>query len=418
MGRLLRSIVIAAAICAASATAAQSEDSRIIAREDLPHCWTFMSTSTATSQEVSALSETLNATVGAIDSLYVYAGSVPLRVTALGCASPDAARAVAAALDDGNETIVHEQTVYRFVCESRVHLAKMKDLLDIAPRTTRTWKVEMEVAPVYRSDDRYWTEMANALAANHRDPEDEDAILRALELAPRFSFTNELSLPTPRTPWGTPTYSFSMEPVSSETNRDVLTIKLPKLPRAVDVPRVSVNANITTRAFSTWQPDYQPDLYRLTLKTDPWPCTHEEITGWLQYIVDETWSHRRMVDEILCAVYFNIDLDPKSRGVRNGTLATLRQGYGHAWDKSDVFISMCRFMEIPTRQVYGWLHGSGSHVWAQVYFRDENTWVDVDPVYGIIGVSEDYVPLFWSDIGHPPFVFTDTPKITMVSETD
>jgi transglutaminase-like putative cysteine protease len=359
--------------------------------------------------------------VEAIDSLDVYAGLVPLRVAAFRCASGDDARTLLAALnrnEDGVDRVVHERTVYELDCSVGPAVSKMKDLLGLVPRRTRTWRVTMEVAPVYRSEDRYWSEMVDALQANHADPEDEDAVLRALDLAPRFQFTDELLLPVRRTPWGSPSYEFSPSPVSLDTTKDELTVQFEGLLRVVDVPRVTVHATITTSAYSTWEADYQPDLYRLTLKTDPWPRTHMEIQSRLQYIVDKDWPRRKMVDEILCWVYFNVELDPESRGVRHGTLEALRHGHGNAWDRSDVFISMCRFLNIPTRQVYGWLDGVGFHVWAQVYFADENTWVEVDPMYGLVGVGEDYVPLFWTDIGHPPFVFTKEPVVKLVSESE
>jgi transglutaminase-like putative cysteine protease len=115
-------------------------------------------------------------------------------------------------------------------------------------------------------------------------------------------------------------------------------------------------------------------------------------------------------------VHFEPELDTSQPAGRYGVLEALRHNKAFAWDKCDIFICMARFLDIPTREVYGWLVGHGPHVWVRVYAPDSDLWVDVDPTFGWFGVSEEYIPLFVSDIGHPPFVFTKTPEIELVSE--
>jgi transglutaminase-like putative cysteine protease len=61
--------------------------------------------------------------------------------------------------------------------------------------------------------------------------------------------------------------------------------------------------------------------------------------------------------------------------------------------------------------VYGWLYGESGHVWAQVYLEDEG-WISVDPTCSWLGVTDEYIPLFISEDGHVPFVYTDHPRIT------
>jgi transglutaminase-like putative cysteine protease len=50
-------------------------------------------------------------------------------------------------------------------------------------------------------------------------------------------------------------------------------------------------------------------------------------------------------------------------------------------------------------------------VWVQAYLDDEG-WISIDPTCSWLGVTDDYIPLFFSEDGHPPFVYTDFPEIT------
>jgi transglutaminase-like putative cysteine protease len=70
-------------------------------------------------------------------------------------------------------------------------------------------------------------------------------------------------------------------------------------------------------------------------------------------------------------------------------------------------------VKIPCRVVFGWLNGVSGHVWAEVYLDDEG-WISVDPTCSWLGVTDDYIPLFISEDGHPPFVYTDFPEITLM----
>jgi transglutaminase-like putative cysteine protease len=384
----------------------------------LPLCWSWMSSYAAGPDRLDEAAQVLGRRPARVDVVELYAGSVPLTLTAYHFdAAGDAERAFASRHDDGYRFAIHDRTVFEFECTNRYAIPRLKHAMGIFPRHERVWTVTMEVAPEYRGEDNHWNALYNALAGQHDQPDDQGAVFTAIDLAPRFRFDNKLLLPVPNTPWGTPEYAFEPQPQTREVENDQLTVTFGELPRTVDVPRVTVHATIPTRSFSSYPPDYKPDLYRLLLKTDPWPWTHGAVQGRLRKIVRGDWPMEEKIEEILCWVHFVLELEPGEPMGRNGILKTLETGQAYAWDRNDVFVSMCRFLDIPTRQVYGWLVGHGPHVWTRVYNPENNLWIDVEPTFGWMGVSEEYIPLFVSDIGHPPFVFTKTPEIEMVSDT-
>lgn len=417
----LLTLLIAIAAFTASPARGQLDDVDFLNERSLPVCWTWMASSHATRAQVDEASATLGTAVASIDSVLLYAGSTPLEIHAYhfdtGAAAGVALGRLSAPHTAHTDVVRSENTVFEFECALRPAISKIEDVMGVAPRRTRVWKVTMEVAPEYRGDDRYWGALYDVLDKRADNPGDEDALMKALDLTPRFQWADSLLLPAVRTPWGSPEYRFTPQPTRQRVVKDELRATFDALPRADDVPRVTVEATIPTRAFSSYAPDYDLDLYRLTLKTDPWPCTHGEVQGRLKYIAAGDWPTEQKVDEILCWVHFALDLETDSPPSHRGTLGALRHGGGSVWDKTDVFISMCRFFTIPTRAVYGWLYGVGPHVWAQVYFEKRNEWVDVDPAFGWFGAGEDYIPLFMSDIGHPPMVLTKEPQIELLSET-
>jgi transglutaminase-like putative cysteine protease len=140
---------------------------------------------------------------------------------------------------------------------------------------------------------------------------------------------------------------------------------------------------------------------------------HDEVRKALTECWNYDWDLRTNIESVLCWVYHNVEYRSDVPGSRYGTLQALRQRYGACWDKTDVFISMCRYAQVPARQVFGWLYGREGHVWAQIYFDDEG-WISVDPTCSWLGVTDDYIPLFISEDGHPPFVYTAHPEIEPV----
>jgi transglutaminase-like putative cysteine protease len=117
------------------------------------------------------------------------------------------------------------------------------------------------------------------------------------------------------------------------------------------------------------------------------------------------------VDAILTYVHGEIRYDGKITGSRYGVEQVLQQKYGHCWDKSDVFVTLCRAAQVPARQIAGWVPVMNSgHVWAEVYL-DGQGWVPVDATASWTGTSEDYIPWFSTSDGEMPIVYLAWPTI-------
>src|SRR5438105_3918224 len=114
-----------------------------------------------------------------------------------------------------------------------------------------------------------------------------------------------------------------------------------------------------------------------------------------------TGPPRRRAERLLAAVNARGRFGGESVGSRYGARQALSQGFGHCWDKSDVFVCLCRAAGVPARQVGGWVRGVEGHVWAEVLLEGEG-WLAVDATTTWLGVSADYVPLWVSEDGRIP----------------
>jgi transglutaminase-like putative cysteine protease len=102
-------------------------------------------------------------------------------------------------------------------------------------------------------------------------------------------------------------------------------------------------------------------------------------------------------------------------GSRWGTSKVFAQKFGHCWDFSDCFVTLCRAIGVPARQVAGWLYGSSGHVWAEFY-RDGKGWQQVDPTGGGMLLCGIYhIPYFTSDDGRMPVLYLSLPNIEVIS---
>jgi hypothetical protein len=387
----------------------------------LPFCWGIRSTYGASESDLERMSKQMGTKLVSVDNVKINAAGIPLQVNVMVCPTEAGAKATYRHfVENGHpqdKFVVAGDRVYEFMCENRWVAAKMKDLLGLLEKPVRRWRVRMEVAPIDRShDDMKWNDLYNAAVANRFNPDDQDAVSKILDLTPSFDFGSTLMLRMEQPQWGAPEYAFTPEPKNQSVVRDFLKVTFEDLPVVVNVPRVTIEAVVPTRSFANYKPE-KVDKYACVRTTDPWPMARREVAMAITDCASPDWDQRLNVQSILCWVYHNIEYRGDKVGSRYGIAQTLTQKYGHCWDKTDVFISMCRLLEYPARQVFGWLEGQGGHVWAQVYFDDEG-WVSIDPTCSWMGVTDDYIPLFITEDGHPPFVYTAVPEISAIDSSD
>ncbi len=145
--------------------------------------------------------------------------------------------------------------------------------------------------------------------------------------------------------------------------------------------------------------------------TSFWPTSDPAVPAALEEAaVPSSASDREKVEVLWSWVRDNIAYEGPV-GTRYGTVQVLDQRYGRCWDKTDVFVTLCRASGVPAREVGGWLADQDSgHIWAQAYIDGEG-WVSVDTTGDHVGAGPDYVPFFATANGAMPIVYVDMPDV-------
>jgi transglutaminase-like putative cysteine protease len=291
------------------------------------------------------------------------------------------------------------------------------------PRTVK-YKVKMEVAPLERCDGMRWSRLFNLLGTFRAGPTKEAG--EALEIEARsFGFSTTLSL---RVPDGAPEPIASNMILGTSRTGDILSLRFQPnvLRRDHAVPAVTIEQVVLVRPFvARSADDPRTGANAFIGATDAWPADEAKIR---QAVVAALGAERapaqgvlpsasrERIETILAWTRAHVRFGGPDTGSRYGVAKVLDQGFGHCWDVSDVFITLCRTARIPARQVGGWLRGVDGHVWAEVWIEGEG-WLEVDPGTSWLGVSEDYVPLWASDDGRAPLVYWGAPEISVQGDS-
>jgi transglutaminase-like putative cysteine protease len=270
----------------------------------------------------------------------------------------------------------------------------------------RTYDVSFHAAPVVKCDYMAWNKMYVAFLA----PEPAEARVR--ELAKSFTFGDQIRLRNHGLGGEASSYSFTPRPRNTrpEADGEVTAYSFAELPRKHGVPQVAVTAVVSSEAFAL-TPSSRKAGPELLGPTEFWPSTDAEVVALAKRITGERADPGEKVAAILG--WFvpgrNVRYDGKITGSRYGTKTVLKQGYGHCWDFSDCFVTLCRASGVPCRQVLGWVHGLSGHVWAEVLVEGKG-WRQVDPTAGM-GCDTRYVPLVATETGAMPMVYTSAVRV-------
>jgi transglutaminase-like putative cysteine protease len=370
----------------------------------LPTCWTVRSTYDADTASLKGFGTRFDADLEALSNVKIDAGGIPLQINEVVCRTLEDASAVYRFFMSAREATpmkygYNGNVVYEILCDNYGVSAKVQDLFGLRKGTwRRSYRVTVGVAPLEQNDGMRWNALFNAFLTG----EGVDT------LAAHFRFGSSLRVPHTRAEWGTPSYEFSLDPASESERGDFVEVTFGELPRTEGVPRLGMVATVPVSAFTPYQPPDPVNTYRLTRATAAWPTDDPRVADALAGIGDD-WTPRRKIEHIACWVFENIRFDGAVTGSRYGTIKVLEQGYGHCWDKADVFVTLCRAAGIAAREVMGWLIvEEAGHVWAQAYDPDSG-WISVDATASWIGVDERYIPLFILEDGRTPVVYTSKP---------
>lgn len=301
-------------------------------------------------------------------------------------------------------------SVAEYISENIQIIKKAHDVLDLAAQTLTRWKVQLHLAPLTDVEYMKWNALFNQLANYQRNPNNDETTQEINDLTTHFTFSENLTLRTPNDYRVYSKYDFLQPPVDARSKGDTTTYVFKDLPMILGIPSIKITAEISVKAFSPIKASGNVDTFRLTKATSFWPVDDELITTILDDLVTSDMSSKKKAETILGWLNQNVTYSGAVIGSRYGVQQVLKQGFGHCWDKNDVFITLCRTAGIPARQIAGWLNGVSGHIWSEIYFEDEG-WVSVDATSSWLGTSEDYIPFAISEDGSISFVYWDFPVI-------
>lgn len=204
------------------------------------------------------------------------------------------------------------------------------------------------------------------------------------------------------------TYTFTPAPASHGASGMVTRWAFKEHKSRLGIRYVDVKGAVHVRARFTPEPvEGDPGTIEATTW---WPVDAPWIQDAARKLTRDAKTPRERVLGILEYVHRGMQYGGQV-GSRYGVIRAMKQGYGHCWDKSDVFITLCRAAGIPARQWAGWVPTMKSgHVWAEVHLTGEG-WIPVDPTTPWLGTSHHYVPVFMSDTGDMPIQYVRWPRV-------
>ncbi len=392
--------------------------------QTLPAGWSLQKTSTIPSQQLSQFSNKLGGRLSGLSNTTLVKQGRAIQINTIQCATEQDADAANAKLRQGkaNKRLVcrRGKTIYELVARNRdqMQLAlTARYELGLQPRRV-TYQVQFDAAPLSASDDMHWNRLFNQFLRHERlnsarSSERLSVEASILETAKRFQFDTTLRLRTTGIGSVQSKWKLVPQPTAMTKVGDVTEFRFARLPQRVQVPWVSVTGRITCQTGGVLKTE-SIDVRRLTSATTVWPAEDTAIRELATTITTGKESDREKMLAILrwVAPGDHVRFGGSVVGSRYGVNKVLEQRFGHCWDFSDLFITLCRASGIPARQVLGWLHESEGHVWAEVHL-DGIGWMQVDPTAESI-CGSDYIPFAVSKDGPTPLLYTSSVQIKVI----
>ena len=152
--------------------------------------------------------------------------------------------------------------------------------------------------------------------------------------------------------------------------------------RRVRVESYELLALIDSLSIGPYDPT-EPDFRRYT-REEPFIEISPQIIRTAYRIVGSETNPYRKARLIFGWVAKNMRYQRKVG--RRGADEALRQLRGDSGQFADLFVALCRAVQVPARPVYGFAAGSNNqmekHAWAEFYLP-QHGWIPVDPSYGL-----------------------------------
>lgn len=384
---------------------------------NMPRGWTVEKKVAVSQQQLPNFSRKLGGAMDSITNTFIRDGGRRLQVNRLTCKTRNDAIAVEKkllALKTNSRTVCRNGVdVFEFVCrtpEAARFAMEARYRLPIQPDNAK-YRIRFDAAPISGGDDMARNQIFNLFLKWHSDQERAKAESELRGMSEDFQLGNELilkrtGLGETKTQWKfTPAPTGQSKSPSGEATR----FRFADLPRRGGFPVVGVEAVVSSTTFApapVGDSESRADFLRAT---SHWPVDAEEVARIVHPLVVNMESDQAKVDALLdwFGEADHIRFAGKT-GSRYGTLRVLQQKHGHCWDYSDLFITFCRAVGLPARQIFGWIEGGEGHVWAEVAVGQN--WQQLDPTTGV-GCGSDYLPLVTSSDGKMPMVYASPIKI-------
>ncbi|MBD3412955.1 MAG: hypothetical protein GF421_00795 [Candidatus Aminicenantes bacterium] len=278
------------------------------------------------------------------------------------------------------------------------------------------WEANITAAPVKKADYSSSNDMFVRLRAHTENPQDEKICSQINSLKNRFTFSNVIHLRYETPPWGTPEYSI---PGAEKTGQrgDIVTFQVHDPQNKLGIPCIEIKALIPVKESSFYSPEYKINKSKLTAPNPYWPTENKKIRQILEKIVQNEMTPVEKAKAVHSWIQKNLKFGREKIGSRYGVIQAINQGFGRCWDFCDVFVTLCRAAQIPSRQIMGWIYGKSGHVWAQVYIPEKG-WFPMDPSTPSSLVTTDYVPFFISEDGELPVIYWTEPTLRMMNKKE
>ena len=379
--------------------------------ETMPRGWKLTQSDSVPRSQTKAIGQKFNIELTSLSNSRVNDGKGELQINVARCATVNDAKTLYAAFlklhTDPRDCIHDGKVVYEFVPRSgdvSSLYAKARYELGMQPKSVR-YTIVFDAALIKSGDYTQWNKLFNLFLQKSAGRSVDGEISK---LAKDFEFTNSLLLNksgagVTQSFWK-PTQSVSLS--AAECGGDAARLTFKKLKRQNDIPLITIHGIVTSTTRSNAKSDRKNDK-SLLQSTKFWPVENAKIKQLADKILSGSKSDAERVEALLA--WFGSGMQFKGEtGSRHGVEKVVTQKFGHCWDYSDLFVTLCRSAGIPARQVFGWLYESQGHVWCEVLI--DGTWQQFDPTTGTY-CGSDYVPIVLSEDGRMPLVYASSVKV-------
>ena len=370
--------------------------------------------------QVEAIGKRLGTPLKGLSNTYLQVQGKPIQVNILEARTLAGAKKLHKTISamKGHPTfcLIHSKKVIEF-CNADVSTAiKTAYELSFTPKPEKVeYGIIAHISTIDKADYMTFNKLFNVFLKTNTENPSKESVTQIKNLSRDFTFGTSLTLR--EQPVQSSSYEFNPKPTkATEKPDDLATYSFGQVPNVLGIPYVTLKAKIVCNSTGIMPTNRKVDSMLLSA-TLYWPVDDPEIQSLARKITSGKTTQEAKIQAIL--EWLTPGKKIKSAGPtgsRWGVKKVLKQKYGHCWDSSDVFVTLARAADIPSRQVGGWLYGTSGHIWAEVLIEGKG-WKQVDPTGGgKLRCGIYHIPYFTTETGEMPILYLSMPQIE-ITET-